>query len=241
MKHSYNYFYKITNLINDHYYYGVHSTSNLDDGYMGSGKRIQYAIKKYGIENFKKDILKFFDTSEEAYNYEAEVVTEQLVKSKECYNLKLGGSGGWMPQVQLTAETKLKISKANKENHLGKLNANYGNKWIHNKTLKQSKCVSQNDLPIYLNNGWELGRILNFDKFINAQQEKQTRLSKKEKAHQEFVDTIRAMYNDYKKVGIKEAMRLHNYKQTYVNLIGLFKKYIPEYTPNVCNRWKNKQ
>lgn len=241
MKHSYNYFYKITNLINDHYYYGVHSTSNLDDGYMGSGKRIQYAIKKYGIENFKKDILKFFDTPEEAYNYEAEVVTEQLVKSKECYNLKLGGSGGWMPHVHLTTETKQKISKANKENHLGELNSNYGNKWIHNKTLKQSKCVSQSDLPIYLNNGWELGRILNFDKFINAQREKQTRLSKKEKAHQEFVDTIRAIYNDYKKVGIKEAMRLHNYKQTYVNLIGLFKKYIPEYTPNVCNRWKNKQ
>ena len=208
---------------------------------MGSGKRIQYAIKKYGIENFKKDILKFFNTAEEAYSYEAEVVTEQLVKSKECYNLKLGGPGGWMPQEHLTAEAKQKISEANKENHLGKLNANYGNKWIHNKTLKQSKCVSQNDLNIYLSNGWELGRILNFNKFIDAQQEKQIRLSKKEKAHQEFVDTLRAIYNDYKKVGIKEAMRLHNYKQTYVNLIGLFKKYIPEYTPNVCNRWKNKK
>lgn len=94
-KFKYNYFYKITNLINNHYYYGIHCTNDLDDGYMGSGKRLHYAYKKYGIENFSKEILKYFDSVKEAYEYEAEVVTEELVKLDECYNLKVGGLGGW--------------------------------------------------------------------------------------------------------------------------------------------------
>jgi hypothetical protein len=92
-KLKYHYFYKITNLLNEHFYYGVHSTNNLEDGYMGSGKRLHYAYKKYGMQNFKKEILKFFDSSSEAYKYEAEMVTEELIRNPECYNLKLGGFG----------------------------------------------------------------------------------------------------------------------------------------------------
>ena len=53
---EYHYFYKITNLINEHYYYGIHSTNNLNDGYMGSGVRLNKAYKKYGIENFTKTV-----------------------------------------------------------------------------------------------------------------------------------------------------------------------------------------
>ena len=90
---KYNYFYKITNNINNHFYYGVHSTDNLDDGYMGSGTRLGYAIRKYGIENFKKEIIKFFDTYNEAYEYEAEIVTEELTKNSNCYNIQQGGKG----------------------------------------------------------------------------------------------------------------------------------------------------
>lgn len=57
---KYNYFYKITNKINRKYYYGVHSTDNLNDGYMGSGVRLLAAFKKYGIKNFYKEIVDFF-------------------------------------------------------------------------------------------------------------------------------------------------------------------------------------
>ena len=94
-KYKYHYFYKITNLINNHFYYGVHNTNNIEDGYMGSGKRLQYAIKKYGIENFEKEILKYFDTMDEAFEYESEIVTEELVKDQNCYNQKLGGDFSW--------------------------------------------------------------------------------------------------------------------------------------------------
>ena len=73
MNKKYHYFYKITNTINNHFYYGVHNTDDLNDGYMGSGVRLHKAYKKYGVENFKKEILKFFDSAEEAFDYEESV------------------------------------------------------------------------------------------------------------------------------------------------------------------------
>lgn len=89
--YKFNYFYKITNNLNGNFYYGIHSTNNIDDGYMGSGLKLKRAFKKYGIENFSKEILKFFDTREELTDYEADVVTEILVNDKNCYNTSLGG------------------------------------------------------------------------------------------------------------------------------------------------------
>ena len=88
---KYHYFYKITNTINNHFYYGIHSTNDLNDGYMGSGSRLKIAIKKYGIENFSKEIIKFFNNREELAKYESEIVIESLVHDPNCYNMVVGG------------------------------------------------------------------------------------------------------------------------------------------------------
>jgi hypothetical protein len=83
--------YKITNKINNKYYIGKHQTKNINDNYMGSGKLLKRAIKKYGIENFKKEILHVFETEEEMNIKEKELV----VISEDTYNLCEGGQGGF--------------------------------------------------------------------------------------------------------------------------------------------------
>ena len=49
--------YRITNMINGKKYIGKHSTTDVYDGYFGSGVAIKQAINKYGIDNFKKEII----------------------------------------------------------------------------------------------------------------------------------------------------------------------------------------
>ena len=98
---KYHYFYKITNIINNHFYYGAHSTNNLNDHYFGSGIKLKEAIKKYGKENFKLEIIKFFNTREELSEYEFNIVNEDLIKSKECYNICPGGLGSFNSKLIL--------------------------------------------------------------------------------------------------------------------------------------------
>ena len=150
----YHYTYQITNLINNKIYYGVRSskcTPEMDIKYWGSGIVIKLAIKKYGIEKFIKEIDKTFETRDEANLYEAVIVNEEWVESKDNYNLKTGGQGG-----RITEEIKRKISKANKgkkrskefckkmseimKGCIGDKNGMYGK--THNKKTRQK--ISQN-------------------------------------------------------------------------------------------------
>lgn len=102
--------YETTNLINGKKYIGMHQTNDINDGYLGSGVALCAAIQKYGSKNFKKRILHQVDTYEKMVKLEQELITEEIVKSPEYYNLRIGGQGG-----ALTEDAKAKIGKKSKE------------------------------------------------------------------------------------------------------------------------------
>jgi hypothetical protein len=88
-------FYRTINLINGKSYYGAHKTKNLIDGYLGSGTAIKKAIAKYGKSSFVREIIKFFDSEKEMYEYEKSFINESVVSSNMTYNQTLGGIGGF--------------------------------------------------------------------------------------------------------------------------------------------------
>lgn len=94
-EHLYHFIYKMTNLINQKYYIGMHSTNNLNDGYIGSGTNLRRSIKKYGKFNFKFEIIEFHSNRKSLKKREKELVNEDTLKDKKCLNLQIGGGGGF--------------------------------------------------------------------------------------------------------------------------------------------------
>lgn len=137
--------YKVTNNLTSEYYIGVHKTDNPNDLYYGSGIHITRQVKKYGKENFTKEILYIFDNETEAYNKEIELVSENI-NCELCINIGPGGIGGAkFKNKHHTNETKQK-------NKIGSI----GRKFIHNEYL--TKFVKEDELEQYLKNGWVPGR-----------------------------------------------------------------------------------
>lgn len=83
--------YKITNNLNGRYYIGRHRTNNINDSYMGSGKAINNAIKKYGIENFTKEIIAETWNEFNLWELEKIIVNDEIVKDPKSYNMSYGG------------------------------------------------------------------------------------------------------------------------------------------------------
>ena len=92
MRHKYHYTYKIIRA-DGKYYIGVHSTNDLEDGYLGSGKVMKRSLKKYGPESHHKQIIAFHISRQQALHQEAELVTEETLLDPRCMNIIRGGGG----------------------------------------------------------------------------------------------------------------------------------------------------
>ena len=97
--------YKITNSINDKIYIGKDSHNN--SNYYGSGILINKAIKKYGKENFKKEIICYCFLDYEINDREKFYIKFYNSLHPNGYNLTIGGDGFSDP----TGEIAKKISK----------------------------------------------------------------------------------------------------------------------------------
>lgn len=108
-----HYVYEITNLVNGKKYIGKRSCCCPieEDKYMGSGVLLHKAFKKYGIENFKKNILAVCTSENMAFEYEEKITKHLRVwDNPNYYNMKSGGRGG-MTGYNPNEETRDKFRK----------------------------------------------------------------------------------------------------------------------------------
>ncbi len=102
--------YITTNLVNGKKYIG--QNCNNDPNYLGSGVNIKKAIKKYGKENFKKEILEYCSTQEELKIKEEYWLNHyDVVNSKLFYN-RINKCSGYIKGKVRDEKTKNKISKS---------------------------------------------------------------------------------------------------------------------------------
>lgn len=145
---KYHYIYKTTCKITGKFYVGMHSTDNLEDGYLGSGKILGYSRHKYGDENHIREILEYLPSRDKLKEREKEIVNEELLAQPLNINLKYGGEGGW-DHIVNSAGYKRQLQKAGK-------NGGFANKskWSAETKIKVSKLLS-NARTNYLISAWQ--------------------------------------------------------------------------------------
>lgn len=140
------YVYKITNKLNGKWYIGKRKhKSPYDDSYMGSGKLIKEAIKKYGVNSFIKEILDIFDNNDDAAKFEASLVTKQTISTAMSYNMHEGGHGGFAHLNDGSKKHKERCKKASKKSN-GRNHPNWGkNKFKKGdkRTIEISKTANE--------------------------------------------------------------------------------------------------
>ena len=104
------YIYKIE-FPNGKYYFGLHKTKNLNDGYAGSGTLLPREYGKCDISEVKKIILSFHNNQDELIEEEKKVIGDLYKNDENCLNLIEGGSYGFDKKV---LEKSIKSRKGKK-------------------------------------------------------------------------------------------------------------------------------
>ena len=140
-KKGYIYLYKTTNLITGNIYVGLRVYNGLDvskELYLGNGFRVRGGvllncfnnktdfakeIYRYGFENFKKEIICFFENKVDGLQSEQNVVDEDFISKENVLNMVVGG--GKPPTG------------------CGEKNNNYGNYWTREQKISLSRKLKQ--------------------------------------------------------------------------------------------------
>lgn len=156
--------YKTINLVNGKIYIG--KNKNCDGDYLGSGVLIRRAIKKYGKENFKKEIIDTATTVEELNEKEIFWIDKLNSKDKTIgYNLADGGDGGDLISNSSKKEHFLEYCR----NRKGEKNGMYGRKHSPEsiKKMKEKKKGQRVGIPTW-NKGMSIKNYSeNYKNFFN--------------------------------------------------------------------------
>lgn len=137
MKEPYGFIYITTNNINGKQYIGQRKIQNRseDKTYLGSGIAFYNAIKKYGRENFTREIIEYAYSKDELDDLEEyHIQTNNATKSDRFYNVHGGGCGG--SKFEGWSEERLNRFKMEKSMATsGANNPNYGKQ--HSKETRQ--------------------------------------------------------------------------------------------------------
>ena len=199
----FGYVYFILNKVNGHSYVGRHKMHGKPwnkDGYMGSGKLLKPAQKKYGIENFEKFLIQYCATEEELNRQEEFWIAEYRSRGMAEYNISNGGEFGYTKGFEgkhHTEETKKKMSESGKgkHNNKGKNNPRYGKHW----TKEQREMLSESH-KAHPNKVWDKG-IKRTDLKDTAMVYENPK-TKERKTRQEWLqDGIDVYYRKFTKIG----------------------------------------
>jgi len=110
----YGFIYITTNLINGKKYIGQKVFNKYWQKYLGSGVLLTRSIKKYGRENFSREIISISYSKEELNLLEEEIIKfHNAVNSDNYYNINNGGNSMFFG-IPKTIEHKQKISESRK-------------------------------------------------------------------------------------------------------------------------------
>ena len=128
------------------FYYGSKyakgsTTNELGTKYFSSSKVVNSLIEKEGIENFEFRVRMTFDCPIKCQRIEQRVIRYYIRKHSDKI-LNRGAPGAY-------------------SNEIG---PNKGKTTIHNKTLQKQKMVTNDKIDYYMNQGWELGSLIDYRK-----------------------------------------------------------------------------
>lgn len=158
----YGYIYKTTDLTTGKIYIGQHKHTEFDTNYIGSGKKLREAIFKYGVENFKCEMLDVCDSKEELDNKEIYYIDKYNSTNPDIgYNITTGGYS--LRDYKFTDEDRYRISIASTRNNLNRDRIVYDNLSAHHKGARfmnngfEQTWAYGTEIEDLLNQGWVFG------------------------------------------------------------------------------------
>jgi len=167
------------------YYYGIHSTDDLEDEYFGSGSDLWRSIHYHGKEKHSKEILEFTPDRDSARLREKELVGDKWKEDPICLNKMPGGQGGfehifndsrfkeWQSTAGKISQSRMTTKERKRRRSLQVISEDTCEKirviarkfrWVMKDGCHQK--IAKDDLEGFLKDGWTQGKLQNGEKRI---------------------------------------------------------------------------